>query len=151
MLWAIRGYSFNCQPRKMTGFLSHNNINEMHVFLATIKFIEGIFRGIRGAWGNVVWQFVGLYNFGEINLVVQILCFHLIAGCSHYFFSKYHKHWLGKTWYEFDFLSVWIDVDCLRNGYVTLLEVPENFWRLSRTAKRFKILSQIFKATSAVT
>ena len=36
----------------------------------------------------------------------------------------------------------------LSNGYVTLLEVTENFWRLSRIAKRF-ILGQKFSATSA--
>ena len=35
------------------------------------------------------------------------------------------------------------------SGEVTLLEVTENFWRLSRTAKRFKILSQNFEVTSA--
>ena len=37
----------------------------------------------------------------------------------------------------------------LSNGYVTLLEVTENFWRLSRTAKRFEISSQNFEVTSA--
>ena len=35
------------------------------------------------------------------------------------------------------------------NGYVTLLEVTESFWFLSRTAKRFEILSQNFEVTSA--
>ena len=34
-------------------------------------------------------------------------------------------------------------------GCVTLLEVTENFWRLSRTAKWFEILSQKFEVTSA--
>ena len=37
----------------------------------------------------------------------------------------------------------------LCNGYVTLLEVTENLWLLSRTAKRFEILSQNFEVTSA--
>ena len=31
------------------------------------------------------------------------------------------------------------------NGYVNLLKVTENFYRLSRTAKRFKILSPDFE------
>ena len=35
------------------------------------------------------------------------------------------------------------------NGKVTLLEVTENFWRLSRTAKGLEILSQNFEVTSA--
>ena len=35
------------------------------------------------------------------------------------------------------------------NGYVTLLEVTEHFWRLLRTVKRLEILSQNFKVTSA--
>ena len=35
------------------------------------------------------------------------------------------------------------------NGYGTLLEVTENFWRLSRTAKPFEILGQNFEVTSA--
>ena len=34
-------------------------------------------------------------------------------------------------------------------GYMNLLEISENFWRLSRTAKRFEILSQDFEETSA--
>ena len=34
-------------------------------------------------------------------------------------------------------------------GEVTLLEVTENYWRLSRTAKRFEISSQNFEVTSA--
>ena len=34
------------------------------------------------------------------------------------------------------------------NGYVTLLEVTENFWRLSGTAQRFEIC-QNFEVTSA--
>ena len=37
----------------------------------------------------------------------------------------------------------------LSNCLVTLLEVTENFWRLSRTAKRFEILNQNFEVTSA--
>ena len=37
----------------------------------------------------------------------------------------------------------------LSNGYVTVLEVTENFWRLSRIAKRFERLSQNFEVTSA--
>ena len=32
---------------------------------------------------------------------------------------------------------------------MTLLEVTENFWRLSITTKRFEILSQNFEVTSA--
>ena len=35
------------------------------------------------------------------------------------------------------------------NGYVTLLDVTENFWRLSRTAKWLEILSQNFELTSS--
>ena len=37
----------------------------------------------------------------------------------------------------------------ISNGCVTLLEVTENLWRLSRTANRFEILSQNFEVTSA--
>ena len=35
------------------------------------------------------------------------------------------------------------------NGLVTLFEVTENFWRLSRTARWFKIFSQKFDVNSA--
>ena len=38
--------------------------------------------------------------------------------------------------------------ELLGNGYVSLFEVTENFWRLSRTAKRFKILFYKIELTS---
>ena len=41
--------------------------------------------------------------------------------------------------------TIWSVRSYLSYGYVTLLEVTENFWRLSRTAK---ILRQNFQVTS---